>query len=53
MIYEDLITKNIIPFHQKILERYHVHTYSFYGKVKKEIIPGAHLTQGRCFGKGH
>ncbi|ESE14863.1 hypothetical protein HMPREF1617_03151 [Escherichia coli 908675] len=51
-IYENLITESVNPFHKQIAGKYHINTYSFYGRAKLGDIPEAHLTQENVLWKG-
>ncbi|WP_380180852.1 hypothetical protein [Kalamiella sp. sgz302252] len=52
VIYQNLI-KDTIKFHRDILNKYHINTYSFYGKVNGDIIPEAYRTQEVARWKGN
>lgn len=51
IIYSNIMF-NVKLFHNKITNKYHSNTYSFYGKVTKDIIPSTYLTQEIACWKG-
>ncbi len=50
--YKKIIDKDVKTLHEKLFNKYHLNTYSFYGKAKEHKIPEAHRTQETAIWRG-